>query len=122
MLECRHSSTTPPKSEEKCHVNQSGVGGSVSVFLFSYRTPTDASFGTIRINLAGNAANGNGANTGDFIYAIELALPALVASNTRPFAMATRGGLSMTTVGTAPVPSVGFARVSSSGTAGAGLA
>jgi len=104
------------------HTSVGSAIGSPSFFQFSYRTPTDASFGTIRINLAGNAANGNGANTGDFIYAIELALPALVASNTRPFAMATRGGLSLTTVGTAPVPSDGFARMSSSGTAGAGLA
>jgi len=104
------------------HTSVGSAIGSPNFFQFSYRTPTDASFGTIRINLAGNAANGNGASTGDFIYAIEVALPVLVASNTRPFAMATRGGLSMATLGTASAANVGFARmVTSSGTAGVGL-
>ena len=72
------------------------IGGS-NVFQFTYRAPTDANFGSIRFNVAGNAANGNGANTGDFIYAIEMTLPGL--SSERQFVMANRGGTSLSTAG-----------------------
>lgn len=97
--------------------------GSPSTFQFTYRAPTDATFGSIRFNVAGNAANGNGANTGDFIYATELTLPVLTPSSDRQFTLSMRGGSSTATAGaTTPLLS-GFARMqTSSGPAGAGLA
>jgi len=97
--------------------------GSSNIFQFSFRTPADPSFGSIRFNVAGNAANGNGANTGDFIYATEVTLPLLVPISERQFVLATRGALSAATAGSTTALSVGFARMqTSSGTAASGLA
>jgi hypothetical protein len=97
--------------------------GSSNIFQFTYRTPADGSFGPIRFNVAGNAANGNGANTGDFIYATETTVPALLPSTERQFVLATRGGVSTASAGSAAPMAVGFARMqTSSGTAGSGLA
>src|SRR5262249_45940956 len=105
------------------HTSLGSTIGSSNVFQFTYRTPADPNFGSIRINLAGNAANGNGTPSGDFIYAIEATLPPLVSSSERQFVLATRGGLSAETAGAATPLSVGFARMqTSSGTAGSGLA
>jgi hypothetical protein len=100
----------------------SAIGGP-NVFQFTYRTPADANIGSIRFHVAGNAANGNGANSGDFIYAAEVTLSLPASSPERPFVMAARGGVSTATAGTAAPLAVGFARMqTSSGTAGAGLA
>ena len=38
------------------------------VFIFNWTAPASATVGTVRFNVAANAANGDGANTGDFIY------------------------------------------------------
>jgi hypothetical protein len=46
------------------HSLPSGSG----VFSVAWKAPADSSFGTVRFNLAGNAANGDGFDTGDFIY------------------------------------------------------
>jgi hypothetical protein len=97
--------------------------GSPSTFQFTYRTPSNANFGSIRFNVAGNAANGNGANTGDFIYATELTVPVLTPSSDRQFTLSMRGGSSATTAGATTPVVAGFARMqTSSGAAGAGLA
>src|SRR6267143_942373 len=44
------------------HTSVGSAIGSSNVFQFSYRTPDDPNFGSIRFNVAGNAANGNGNN------------------------------------------------------------
>ena len=38
------------------------------VFVFNWTAPASATVGTVRFNVAANAANGDNANTGDFIY------------------------------------------------------
>src|SRR5205823_4435488 len=99
----------------------SAIGGS-NVFQFTYRAPTDGNFGTIRFNVAGNAANGNGSPTGDFIYATEYNVPVLASSQERQFVMATRGSSSATT-GSTTTLTAGFAKMlTASGSAGTGLA
>jgi len=105
------------------HTSVGSAIGSSNVFQFSYRTPDDPNFGSIRFNLAGNAANGNGNNQGDYIYAIEVNVPSVAASSERQFVMAPRGGSSVATMSGSTPLNVGFARiVNSSGTAGPGLA
>jgi hypothetical protein len=105
------------------HTSLGSTIGSSNVFQFTYRTPADPNFGSIRFNVAGNAANGNGANTGDFIYATEVIVPLLVPSSERQFVLATRGSLTAATAGATTGLSIGFARMqTSSGTAGSGLA
>ena len=105
------------------HTSAGSTIGSSNVFQFTYRAPTDTSFGNIRFNVAGNAANGNGANTGDNIYATEMSVPVLVLSSERQFVLATRGASSVATLGNQTAISSGFARVvNGSGTTGAGLA
>src|SRR6267142_619799 len=105
------------------HTSVGSAIGSSNVFQFSYRTPDDPNFGSIRFNLAGNAANGNGNNQGDYIYAIETSLPLLAPSSERQFVMSPRGGSSVATMSGSSPLNVGFARiVNSSGTAGPGLA
>src|SRR5262245_45461228 len=39
-----------------------------TTFPINWTAPANASVGAVRFNLAGNAANGNGSDTGDFIY------------------------------------------------------
>jgi len=105
------------------HTSVGSTIGSSNVFQFTYRTPSDASFGSIRINLAGNAANGNGANTGDNIYATELSLPVPAASSERQLVLATRGLSSLSTLGSQTAVNAGYARiVNASPAATAGLA
>jgi hypothetical protein len=106
------------------HSSLGSALGSSNVFRFSYQTPADPNFGNIRFNVAGNAANGNGAPTGDFIYATEVIVPPLVASPERQFIMATRGGLSVRSAASTGTPLTdGFARLqTTAGTPPAGLA
>jgi len=105
------------------HTSLGSTIGSSNVFQFTYVTPADPNFGSIRFNVAGNAANGDGTNRGDFIYATEVILPLLVPSSERQFVLATRGALSAATAGSTTALSIGFARMqTSSGTAGSGLA
>jgi hypothetical protein len=47
-------------------VPRSGSGS--ATFAVNWTAPADASTGTVRFNVAGNAANGNGFPDGDFIY------------------------------------------------------
>jgi hypothetical protein len=80
-----------------------------NTFEFSYRAPTNASAGAIRFHLAGNATNGNGANTGDFVYGTQINLPIAITDN-RNFAVADRGGMSLTSLGRSNAMSAGHAR------------
>ncbi len=117
--------TTAVNGKDVQFIEHNSLGstiGSSNIFRFNYRTPADTNFGSIRFNVAGNAANGNGANTGDFIYATEVIVPQLTAGPERQFVLATRGGVSAASVGVGETVAVGFARMqTSSGTAGAGL-
>jgi hypothetical protein len=104
------------------HTSLGSSIGSSNVFQFSYRAPADASFGSIRFNVAGNAANGNGANTGDFIYATEVSVSAFAPSPERQFVMTTRGGFSMSSSGATSSLAVGFGRMlTTSGSSGGAL-
>ena len=92
-----------------------GTGtGRTNSFEFSYRAPSNASVGNIRFNLAGNAANGNNANTGDFIYAIQTVIPIAITSS-RSFNISSRGGASVRTDGRGPAAIAGHARVQGTG-------
>src|SRR6266850_915978 len=91
----------------------------VNFFDFSYRAPSNAGLGDIRFNLAGNAANGNLANTGDFIYAIRTVIPVAVTSS-RSFNFSASGGVSIRTDGRGSPAVAGHARLQ--GGAGAPLA
>jgi hypothetical protein len=106
------------------HSSLGSAIGSSNIFRFTYQTPPDPNFGNIRFNVAGNAANGNGAPTGDFIYATEVIVPPLVAGPERQFVMATRGGLSVRTAAPSGTPLTdGFARLqTTTGTAPSGIA
>jgi hypothetical protein len=106
------------------HSSLGSAIGSSNIFRFSYQTPSDPAFGNIRFNVAGNAANGNGAPTGDFIYATEVVVPPLVAVPERQFVMTTRGGLSVRTAAPSGTPLTdGFARLqTTAGPAPSGLA
>jgi hypothetical protein len=92
-----------------------GTGpGRTNIFEISYRAPSNAGLGDIRFNLAGNAANGNNANTGDFIYAIQTVIPVAITSS-RSFNIAARGAASMTTDGRGSSTVTGHARLQGGG-------
>ncbi len=95
-------------------IRQTSVGtgpGGTNSYEFSYRAPANAALGTIRLHLAGNAANGNNANTDDFIYATETAVPIAIMANSRSFTFADRGGVSVGTANRSAAPVMGHARV-----------
>ena len=51
-------------------------GSGTATFSFDWVSPSSSSTGNIRFNVAGNAANGNFAVTGDFIYSTETTISA----------------------------------------------
>jgi hypothetical protein len=70
----------------------------------------------VRFNLAGNAANGNIQNTGDFIYTrVVLVDPAAVQpppdNSVRAYTLTDRGGVSLLTDGAGALPDVGYTRI-----------
>jgi len=83
-----------------------------STYLVNWTAPSDPNTGRIRFNLAGNAANGNAQNTGDFIYTrVDFSDPAPpVDLTTRAFTMVDRGGVSLITDGGGGL-SVGYSRI-----------
>ncbi|PYS54949.1 MAG: hypothetical protein DMG13_06075 [Acidobacteria bacterium] len=92
-----------------------------NTFEFSYRAPISASAGVIRFHLAGNATDGSGTNTGDFVYGTQINLP-IAISDSRNFAIADRGGMSLTSVNRGNAVSAGHARAQAdSGPAPAGM-
>jgi len=116
--------STPVNGKDVQFIEHNSIGstiGSGNVFRFTFQAPADPNFGPIKFNVAGNAANGNGANTGDFIYAIETSVPPVTVQSERQFVLATRGSLSTSTNGANSAFANGFGRVQSSGAAGSGL-
>ena len=97
-----------------------------STYPVNWTAPSSASAGTVRFNLAGNAANGDITNQGDFIYTrVDRADPAAappVDLSTRAFMIVDRGGQSIVTDGSGDL-SVGYSRIQpdTGNTAPAGL-
>lgn len=82
-------------------------------FTVNWRAPSSASAGTVRFNLAGNAANGNVQNTGDFIYTrvdrVAAAAPT-TDNSVRAYTITNLGGSSSITDGAGDL-SVGYSRI-----------
>jgi hypothetical protein len=53
-------------------------------FRFRWTAPSSASFGAVRFNVAGNAANGDANSTGDFIYTASSTVSPAAASDSTP--------------------------------------
>jgi hypothetical protein len=84
-------------------------------FALTWRAPATA-VGTVRFNVAGNAANGNQQNTGDFIYTTPpIDIPAVAAPppdlTFRSYATANAGGVSVKTDGGGAAIDVGYSRI-----------
>ncbi len=82
-------------------------------FTVTWTAPAGASAGRVRFNLAGNAANGNIENTGDFIYTRVDRIDPVASTGTsvRAFTLVDRGGVSLITDGAGPAPEVGYTRI-----------
>src|SRR5262245_25000279 len=85
-----------------------------STYLVNWTAPSSASAGRVRFNVAGNAANGDGTSSGDFIYThVDYADPATappVDLSTRAFMIVDRGGQSVITDGSGDL-GVGYSRI-----------
>jgi hypothetical protein len=84
-----------------------------STYAVNWTAPATATVGNVRFNLAGNAANGDSLNSGDFIYTrVDLVGPAAapIDLSTRPFMIVDRGGVSVVTDGAGDL-GVGYSRV-----------
>src|SRR5262249_20243089 len=90
----------------------------MSTYLVNWTAPPTAEAGTVRFNLAGNAANGDLTNQGDFIYTrVDRVDPAAAPLkqpppdlSTHAFTMVDRGGVSLVTDGSGDL-TVGYARI-----------
>ena len=92
---------------------QSGSG--MGTFTVNWTAPADASLGAIRFNVAGNAANGDGTNQGDYIFTNIYRVPVTAAApppdlSTRAFTIVDRGGSSIITDGGGDF-NIGFSRI-----------
>jgi len=95
------------------HVNASVQPG--GTFTVTWTAPATA-VGKVRFNLAGNAANGNIQNTGDFIYTrVDRVDPAAIQpppdNSVRAYTLTDRGGVSLLTDGAGALPNVGYTRI-----------
>src|SRR5439155_1800269 len=84
-------------------------------FTVTWTAPSTA-VGKVRFNLAGNAANGNIQNTGDFIYTQIFRVDPSVAppppdNSVRAYTLVDRGGVSLLTDGAGAVPDVVYTRI-----------
>ena len=83
-----------------------------STYLVNWTAPSSASVGTVRFNLAGNAANGDISNQGDFIYTrVDRVDPAIADPSIRAFTIVDRGGSSVITDGSGNLSVVGYSRI-----------
>src|SRR5206468_4975632 len=85
------------------------------VFNVNWTAPASAAVGTVRFNLAGNAANGDISNQGDFIYARidridPQPAPPPVDTSVRAFSFGDRAGVSVITDGGGDL-SAGYSRI-----------
>src|SRR3989442_8301939 len=97
--------------------HQSPASGSgTGTFTVNWTAPASASVGTVRFNIAGNAANGDGTNQGDYIftnvYRVAAAAPPPPPPDltTRAFTMTDRGGVSIITDGSGG-QAAGYSRI-----------
>jgi hypothetical protein len=95
-----------------------------SAYLVNWTAP--AAGGTVRFNVAGNAANGDASNTGDFIYIdtkrVDPGAPPVTGVSSIPFNLADRTGLSASTDGSGAF-TAGYARIQpTTGTTPSGVA
>jgi hypothetical protein len=79
-------------------------GSGTGTFTVNWTAPASASVGLIRFNVAGNAANGDGTNQGDYIFTNVYRVAAAAAPpppdlTTHAFTMTDRGGVSIITDG-----------------------
>lgn len=83
-----------------------------STYSVNWTAPSSASIGTVRFNVAGNAANGDNSNQGDFIYtSVARVEPAAAAdTSTRSFTITDRSGSSVATDGSGDL-TVGYSRI-----------
>jgi len=123
LLNCSNSSAIQ-FAEHRSPLSGSGTG----TFTLNWAAPSDTSLGTIRFNVAGNAANGNGNNDGDYIFTQVYTVPAAAAPpppdlSTRAFSIVDRGGSSIISDGGGDL-NIGFSRIqpASGSTTPAGVA
>src|SRR6267142_1385429 len=87
---------------------------SVNTFTVNWTAPSSAAVGTVRFNLAGNAANGDFSPNGDFIYTRVDRVPPAAAPPTettvKAYTLVNRGGMSVITDGSGGLR-VGYARI-----------
>jgi hypothetical protein len=85
---------------------------STTTFTVNWTAPSSAGVGTVRFNLAGNSANGDGADLGDRIYTKVYTVDPAVAPDlsTKAFMIVDRGGLSAITDGSGST-ALGYARI-----------
>jgi hypothetical protein len=87
----------------------SGTGGT-GKFTFNWTAPSDSTLGTVRFNVAGNAANGDGQQTGDYIFTNSYKVP-VVDLSTHAYTIVDRGGSSVITNGSGTTAQSGYARI-----------
>ena len=89
---------------------QSGSG--TGTFSVNWTAPTDTSLGTIRFNVAGNAANGDGSPTGDYIFTNKYLVPIAPGPDlsNHAYTLVDRGGISVITDGSGNLGQ-GYARI-----------
>jgi hypothetical protein len=108
--------STPGAIQYAEHSNAAAVV--TSTYLVNWTAPPSASVGTVRFNVAGNAANGDNSSTGDFIYTqvyrVNPATAPPVDNSVHPFTMVDRGGVSLITDGSGDL-TVGYARIQPAG-------
>src|SRR6516162_1981359 len=103
------------------HANANVVN---STYLVNWTAPANASVGTVRFNVAGNAANGDGFPTGDYIYTqvYKVAAASVVDLSVHAYTLVDRGGVSVITDGSGAVVA-GYARIlATTGTTPSGVA
>ncbi|HYR83037.1 MAG TPA: choice-of-anchor V domain-containing protein [Terriglobia bacterium] len=87
----------------------------INTFTVNWTAPSSAAVGTVRFNLAGNAANGDFSNQGDFIYTrVDRVSPASapppVDNTFKAYTLVNRGGMSVITDGSGDLIT-GYARI-----------
>ena len=94
QVRCESGRTAPCSSEAEVQFAEhtmTGYRAASRTFLVDWTPPGAASAGAVRLYVAGNAANGNGNNSGDHIYTSTLDLAPAGASAARPAISSTRG-------------------------------